>query len=191
MAQPLQCRWGVLGTGRNATRFLSDLQAAEKGKSSALPIQHSITAIAASESGEMIEPFARQHLGDNWTPSTSTLAPTVTKPPPPLSPAKALSTAGGSTRPSSSSSGATATGLLATADQLFVTPHVIDAVVIDSSPVSQTAHAKAALTAGIAVLLVRPVALSASEAKELMDLAKSKRAWLAVMMKESKRDKTR
>lgn len=81
--------------------------------------------------------------------------------------------------------------LLNSPSDLFALSNVVDVVVVDSSPDRHFAHASAALAAGIAVLLFRPQSLSAVEAKELMDIAKSKKVWLAIMMKESKRDKTR
>ncbi|CAO1617345.1 unnamed protein product [Sympodiomycopsis kandeliae] len=204
MTQPLRCRWGILGSGREATRFISDVQASEKSKATILPIQHSITALAAAQehsdtSTSSIEEFAREHFGQESSTSapsstSATLLSSVASSPSPSTrpqSAHAASIAFPSASKHAQPSPAPTTGpvVLSSASVLFNSSNIVDAVLIDSSPASQMAHAREALQAGFAVLLVRPLTLSATDGRELVDIAKSKKVWLAIMMKESKRDK--
>lgn len=151
--QPLICRWGIIGSGPAAIRFIQDVNAAAaQGKGSALPIQHRITVVTTSAGQTSAKGFIEQHF------------PAVASSSHP-SPAHAADSA----------------ALLAAPD--------VDAVIVDSPQPKQYHDAELALRAGKAVLLVKPLGLSAEEARQLTEVAKSKKTWLGILVKETKKDK--
>lgn len=151
--QPLICRWGIIGSGPSAVRFIQDVKAAAaQGKGSSLPIQHRLTVITISAPQTSAKEFIEQYF------------PSIASSSDP-SPAHAASVA----------------ALLAAPD--------VDAVLVDSTEAEQYHDAELALRAGKAVLLVKPLGISAEDARRLTQVAKSKKTWLGILMKETKKDK--
>lgn len=166
MAQPLVCRWAVVGLTSSpvAQRFVADVTASADQPS--IPIRHSITAIAASQSHLGSYGSHESLLQKNWDDAAGThekggAASSISPPLPAvassskqllaLSPLDSLLLAPGS----------------ASSDELF-------------------GWASEALSNSKSVLVPRPTSLllTAQHARALTELAREKRSWLGIIVKK-------
>ncbi|CAO1613484.1 unnamed protein product [Parajaminaea phylloscopi] len=162
MAEPLKCRWAVVGFPGSSVvdRFIADV--VSSAESPSVPIQHSIAALASQtpNTDSATDAAVRQAWASSVQQSSSGKSTAIAAPAFASSSKDLLS--------------------LSSVDSLLLCP-------ADGSSSEQIFHwASDALSKGKAALIPRPASLllTAQHARELTVLAREKRSWLGIVVKK-------